>query len=365
MVDRALSWVWWRIETSTTVPARSLGIFRWVFGAYLLVFDARWFAWLDRTPDAFFDPPVFSLAYLVGRFPPPPFFTVVDIVGLLALCAMTVGYRTRAMTVTALLTYLVSSTFNYSHGKVSHQIAIVLILGCMAVADWGKASPRRVAQGMSLLAVSICFGFLAAGLEKARFWLTTDLGVSGILSWYYPRMDLDAPRLLAPFVPGTPLWLLKIADFSAVLMELSGFAALLSGRIAWRTWLLVLPTFHLANTLILNITFPTQVVGYLVFIDLAAVFVLKGERLRRARTLGAVLLIAVTSWHVVTRVAGGGSFHVLGGSAAQLVTADIVVSICACLTVIALVARDLLAEVAAARARRTTAGRARPSPVAS
>lgn len=355
MTERGLAWLWGRASRATEVPVRSLGVFRWILGAYLLLFDARYFAWIDHTPDAFFAPPIVSVPYLVDGFPPAPFFTLLDVLGVVAICTMTIGYRTRTSTTIVLVTYLVSSSFAYSHGKISHQILVAAVLLCMVFADWGKASPRRVAQGLSLLAVFIAFGFLTAGFDKARYWLTSDLSSSGFLSWYYPRMfTYEQPQLLAGLVPGTPLALLKLADIAAVVVELAGFVALLAGRISWRAWLLVLASLHLANALVLNITFTTQVVIYLAFVSLVR---FDREPSARVRGLAMAAVVVVAGWHVVTRLMGGGSSYFLmdGASSTTTTMYDLVLCVVTCLAVMALLAADLWAEVTARRRTRREA----------
>lgn len=366
MIDRALHAVWDRVDAAVRVPAASLGAFRWIFGGYLLLFDARWFGWLDQTPDAFFDPPVLSVAYPVGGFPPAPFFAALDAVWLLCVLLMTWGVRTRITTAVALAAYLLGATFVYSHGKISHQIAIAMILLCMTIADWGRAPQRRIAQGLALLAVGLSFGFLAAGFDKARHWLTPDLGVSGLLSWYYPRMELlTEPRLLAGLVPGTPLPLLKLADIAAVVFELSWFIALFAGRVPWRVWLFVATGFHLVNALVLNITFTTQVVVYLAFVDLTRLPGVRrlgaraGARIRMAA--GAVTAV-VAAWHAITRLGGTGSFLFLGGAGSETSGYDLYLSVAVCAVVLALIASDVVPEAAVLRQRarsRSRPGRAR------
>ncbi len=362
MADRTLTWFWTRVATATRVPARSLGVFRWVLGAYLLLFDARYFAWMDRTPDAFFDPPLVSLPYLVGGFPPAPFFTALDVLGIVALCTMTIGYRTRASTTVVLVTYVVSSSFSYSHGKISHQVLVAVVLLCMIVADWGKAPSRQVDRGLALLAIAIAFGFLTAGLEKARYWVSTDLSSSGFLSWYYPRMfTYEDPQALAGLVPGTPLGVLKLADLAAVVVESTGFLALLGGRVPWRAWLLVITGLHLANALVLNITFTTQAVVYLAFANL---LVLARPGLARLRVPAVVGVVAVGAWHVGTRVAGGGSSYFLGDGGRWAYAYDVYLCVVVCLVVMVLLAADLLREtrpLLAAVAARRPARRTRPA----
>lgn len=94
-VDRACAVFWGRVARATGAQARSVGIFRWIYGLYFLALEAPSFTFIDEAPRAFFDPPVLSLAFLLDGFPPPPFFRILDLFSVLALALVTIGYRTR------------------------------------------------------------------------------------------------------------------------------------------------------------------------------------------------------------------------------------------------------------------------------
>lgn len=349
MIDNALRWFWDRVGTAASVPARSLVAFRWIFGAYLLFFDARYFAWIDQAPDGLFNPPLISLPYLVGGFLPAPFLVVLDIVAVVAIFLMTIGYRTRLTTSVVFATLVVSSSFGYSFGKISHQILLGAVLLCMIITNWGQepggrrqegsaevfGTSRRVAQGMSLLAIMIVFGFITAGFDKVRYWVNAEVTESGILSWFYPRLfEYGDLYLLADFVPGTPAVLLKAADISAALLEVAGIFALLGGRILWRTWLAALTTLYLANALVLNITFTTQVMIYLAFVSLTFLWSPRFERWRRP-VIAALALVA--AWHVWVRLDGRGSGFSLWADGGLPFVYDVIV----CLAVLGLLLSDI------------------------
>lgn len=362
MIDRALAWFWGRVGRAVAVPDSSLPRFRWIFGVYLLLFDAPNFAWLDRTPDAFFEPPLISLPYLVGGFPPAPVFLLLDVVAIVAVCTMTIGYRTRASTIVVLVTRLLSTSFAYSLGKISHQIALTALLACMAVANWGErtadaptddspasdgrdtpasggTTSHRVMQAMALLGIVIAFGFVTAGFDKLRRWTDLDPSTSGILSWYYPNVFTRGlgTELLGGIVPGLPVAVLELADVAAGVLEMVGFVALLSGRIPWRLWLTALTLLHLSNALFLNITFTTQVMVYLAFADLSAIPA-PSRGVRRAAVAGVGVL---GIWHVVMRFAErGSSFFVVDGVRTTFVV-DLYVCLLVCVAVAAVFARQL------------------------
>src|SRR5262245_60105430 len=120
---RASAWFWGRVGAAVESSAESLGLFRVGYCLYLLLLDAPYFAWIDRAPRAFFEPPWLSLANLCPSFPPAPFFKLLDSVELLAVVCMGLGYRTRIATGVVLIASLVGHNFQFSFGKLDHPLA--------------------------------------------------------------------------------------------------------------------------------------------------------------------------------------------------------------------------------------------------
>jgi hypothetical protein len=347
-IERANGWFWNRVAGATWVSPDSLGIFRWVYGLYLLLCQAPHFAWLDRAPRAFFDPPLLGLAYLAGRFPPAPFFALLDAVCIASACLLTLGFRTRAFTALLLAGQLVGFSFQYCFGKIDHDNVLLLsVLVAMLFADWGRhhsvdawsRGPEPAAgqpeRGMALLGVLLAFGMLSAGLPKAMSWIDFNLRTSGFLWWYYPgRYSLGRDLLLAGVVPRTPPLILEAMDYVGPGLELLGFPALLWSRRAWRGWLLACCLFHLGNALVLDISFAGQAVCYLAFVDVSAL-----PRPRWLGKAGLALVAGAGLGHFAMRVAGRGSALLFAGSGEA--RWSLYLSIPILLTVIALLARDL------------------------
>ena len=319
-ISDASAWYWQRVAASAAVPDASLGIFRWVFGLYLLILQAPHFSWIDDVPHGFFDPPYLSPAYPVGGFLPSPVFTVVDVLALVALVAMTIGWNTRIATASLLVLRLLGSAFAYSFGKIDHNIIIDALLLSMLVADWGRhhsldarhrddagsSCSRSTQRGVALFATILAFGLLTAGVPKLMHWVDGDLSTSGILSWYYEnRFSLGRDRFLADMVPGTPAILLELGDYVAALLEISAFAFLLIGRRAWRRYLLVITAFHLMNALVLNIAFTTQALTYLVFVDLRPFTAL--VRKRGVQLAAVAVAVVAGAAQIGARLAGAAS----------------------------------------------------------
>jgi hypothetical protein len=204
-----------------------------------------------------------------------------DLVRIWLVVLITIGVKARVCTILLCLLTFISTNFVYSFGKIDHDTLVWAVALCLAFTDWGvfyalvpdqSADPRVAARALATAGVLIAFGMFTAGSGKALHWINLDLSRSGFLGWFYPGYYLlDRTLLLAPLVPKVPPQLFKIADFCAVLFELSAFLFLLAGRTGWRIWLLVAASFHLTNALLLNISFHIQVLVYLPFVALARV----------------------------------------------------------------------------------------------
>ncbi|MEM6598172.1 MAG: hypothetical protein AAF635_08385 [Cyanobacteria bacterium P01_C01_bin.69] len=276
------------IKKSTKISLSSLCCFRIIFSLFTIVFSWHRYTWLEDVPDAFFDPPLLSLASLLNAFPPKPFFQSLDLA--IGLCSITLllGLFTQLSTRLLLTMLIIGSTFQYSLGKIDHGDALYLsTLFAMCFQDWGSLlsvdalyKKSHSAHGhkivshktvdLSFLAILIAFGFLTAGLGKALNWIDLDLTTNGFLSWFYDGyFNQGRDRLLAPFVLkiNAPL-LWEIIDTSAVIFELGALIAILSRR-RWYAWLTIACIFHLANCLLLNIDFEMNAIVYLAFIPWA------------------------------------------------------------------------------------------------
>jgi hypothetical protein len=202
-----------------------------------------------------------------------------DLVRVWLVVLITIGIRTRFCTIVLCLLTIISTNFVYSFGKIDHDTLLWAVALCLAFTDWGVSyalvpdpciNPKVGARALATAGVLISFAMFSAGFEKALHWINFDLSTSGFLSWFYPLYyTLGRTFLLAPVVVKLPPQLFKIADFTAVAFELSAFFFLLSGRIAWRVWLLIAAIFHITNALLLNIPFYIHVLVYLPFVALA------------------------------------------------------------------------------------------------
>jgi len=260
---------------------------RIIYGIFILIFFNPTFAWIGEIPQGLFRPKFFSLSNLFNGF--PSYSILLTIEGLLIISAfcLLLGVKARLAGIVFVIVYFVGNSFRFSFGKIDHGeiMFLVFILG-LSFTNWGvnnalipdrrvdKSTQKRI---LAILAVILCFAMFTAGFEKALYWVDFDLETGGFLRWFYSGFFTHGrDRLLAPVVISLPPQIFELADYFAVIFELTPLIALFAGRKWWLIWLLVASTFHLANTLLLNISFTAHAPVYLSFVTLS-LFNLKGK----------------------------------------------------------------------------------------
>jgi hypothetical protein len=299
-IVRNLTILWQRLENTCSNDECSLGIFRIIWGMFILLFIAPSTAFVGQVPQAFYNPPVLSLASLFPGFPPYWLMLAGDLARIWLLVLIAIGIKTRYCTIIFCLLTFLSENFLYSFGKINHDTLLWAVALCLAFTNWGvpyalvpdrRVNPKTAQRALATVGVLVAFGMFTAGFEKALHWINFDLSTGGFLSWFYGGyFILDRKLLLAPLVFKVPPQAFKILDYAAVAFELSPFFFLLAGRTAWRTWLLIATCFHLANSLLLNIAFYGNILVYLPFVAFPRSF--------GRRDVGGRGANAVFSWRV-------------------------------------------------------------------
>jgi hypothetical protein len=364
-IERTLGICWKRIEDTCSNDARSLGLFRIFWGAYILLFYAPYSAWVSHVPQSFYKPPVLSFAFLFAGFPPYWLMLALDLVRIWLVVLITIGVKTRVCTIFLCLLTFLSLNFVYSFGMIVHDILVWAVALCLAFTDWGESyalvpdrriNPKVAARALATAGVLIAFGMLTSGSVKAP-WINFDLSTSGFASWFYgPYYTLDRAFLLAPFVFKIPPQLFKIVDYIAVAFELSAFFFLFSGRVGWRMWLLVAASFHLANFLLLNIDFYFHTLVYLPFIALARFFgrpkvsAATAGPLWRVPVIVSAVILGVT--HTAQRLRGEGGEFLFVAGASELGPLVLYVSLALLIFCIVVIAIDLVRCVYDTRSQR-------------
>src|SRR5438309_2475047 len=110
----------WMFESFAT-SARSLGIYRVLFGSYLLLFAVPRVRWVSTVPDAVFAPPIGPLR--LASSAPSEWIVTLLALGLgVAAVALLVGYRTRVTSAATGVLLLIQYGLAYSAsaGKINH-----------------------------------------------------------------------------------------------------------------------------------------------------------------------------------------------------------------------------------------------------
>src|SRR4028119_1342057 len=85
---------WSRISKSTDADVKSLSVYRIIVGLSLLTLSQN-NLWVGYNPQAFFKPPVLSVAYFFKGFPSPSFFIGVEVILTILALFITLGIKTR------------------------------------------------------------------------------------------------------------------------------------------------------------------------------------------------------------------------------------------------------------------------------
>lgn len=323
-----VDWIETQISRSTQTDIASLCYFRVVFCLFTILFGWRSYTWIGTVPDAFFNPPMFSVASLFDQFPPKIFFQAVDIAIGVFTFTLLFGFLTRLSTLSLLILMIIGNTFSFSLGKIDHNALYLCVLLAMCFQNWGTMfsidsllrSQREIGEkeksvDLSFLGVLISFGFFTAGFGKSLSWVDFDLTTSGFLSWFYDGyFNQGRDQLLASAVLkiNSPL-LLEFIDISAVIFELGVLLAILS-RTGWYSWLTTACLFHLVNCLLLNIAFNANAAVYLAFVPWAQLPICRYCFIKRAKcslvVFAALGSFLITLWLSPARIPNAG-FHVL------------------------------------------------------
>ena len=265
------------IQDEYRQPLQGLALYRILYVLLTLVFKGTpSYLWLATMPNYLYNPPLFSLGTLFPGFPIYGICLALTIGIAILYIFLLFGFRTRTVGLTLFGLLLIGNSFSFGFGKISHDELFALLLPLiMSFSGWGEhysldaAPERRQAAGwpMTLLALLLGFAMFTAGVPKFQSgWLDPS---SSAVQWYLVRRyyGLDRQDYLAPlFAQWHNPFFWEALDYGAVLFELLFLFAIV--RRHWFQRLLALAVgFHLANLLLLNISFTANLLIYLLFIE--------------------------------------------------------------------------------------------------
>lgn len=302
-MEKAISKFWVRVENSTQMPADSLSVLRVFAGIFLLTIYSPFFYWIGEVPQAFFYPPLLSLTNLLSGFPPAWFFYFLDVAITIGLVLVTLGVKARFAGIATSLLMFIGYSFNFSFGKIDHNILVLAFLFLLSLSGWGEkfalvpdqvVSKSNQNKITSLLAIFLCFGMFSAGFLKAVVWIDFNPELNGFLRWYYSGLHgKGVDFFLINYLQELPLGWLDLVDYSGVIFELSPFILLLAGRSYWRLWLLATCVFHFANLLFLNIPFIPNFIIYMAFVNLEGLLP-KLEKISKVESAKLIFILLIS-----------------------------------------------------------------------
>ena len=254
-----------------------LGLYRIIFGCYVLfgreVAELRW---ISDMPEGLHRPPP-GLGRLLPASPPFGVLLALEIAIALAIVAMLVGYRTPVASRAVGILGLFSNTIFFSFGKIDHNILVWIVPLVMASAGWGsrlsidsrlarsKRPPRDASVPTAIMALVVAFGFFTAALPKlAGGWLSPGRSAT---QRYFERQFITAGRtdlLATPFSEFDLAIFWESLDWITIFFEFA-VAFLVLWPSIWRFSLTIATTFHLGVLLMMNISFESHYVVYLLF----------------------------------------------------------------------------------------------------
>jgi len=259
-------------------PPAGLAFYRIFYVLLTLLFKGSpIYLWLATMPAYLYNPPRFSLGAFFTGFPPYWVCFALTMGVAILYVALLFGYRTSITGIALFSLLLIGNSFTYSFGKIDHDKLFAMLLPLvMAFSNWGSCysldeANRGQSKGegwpIALLALLFGFAMFSAGVPKYwSGWLNpSSSAVQGyVFSRYYALNNHDYLATFFVHFQYPIFW--EVLDYATVFFELGFFLALFRRR--WfQRFLIIAVFFHLANFLILNISFAANLFFYLLFIN--------------------------------------------------------------------------------------------------
>jgi hypothetical protein len=274
----------WLFAEYRTDP-RSLGVYRILFGTYVLLQLLPDGLWLRNLPSPSFSPPV-SVAALFVHYPPYWVLFLLNAATLFCVCALIIGWNTVLASLGVAVGYVLIESFAFADGKIDHSIFGALIPLTLAFSGWGAAlsvdsrrgdsEARRFSANqpwlLATLAILIGFAVLAAGTAKVHGgWLRSDTLATrwNLIANYY----IVGRKLPVAFwaMQHFPPWVWKALDVTTVLWE-TGFILTVPNRTSCRVACALGSFFHFGVWQLMGIPFHPNLVTYGAFVAWAFVW---------------------------------------------------------------------------------------------
>lgn len=277
-------------EEWTTVSAEGLGFARIFTGLFILIFlipgdGVSHVQWISNLPDSLYTPPPGPMMF-GSEFPSAGLLMALRFGAEVAVLLMILGYRTRAVSITAGILLLLLQGIFFSVGKIDHEILIAVVPLLMAFSNWGVcySIDERVGRTagimpeswpLPMLALLIGFMMFTAGFPKILGgWLdpSTQATYGHLLNQFFvrERQELFAAQFL--MIESRSFW--EFLDWGTVIFE-TGFLVAVFRKRWFILFLSIAVLFHFSTMMMLNIAFLPNFVAYAMFLNwerIAALF---------------------------------------------------------------------------------------------
>lgn len=262
--------------TSYNPSYEFLAFYRIFFSLYLLWMGISNANWVSHIPNSAMQPPISILSF-TDMVPPAWFFTGCYFSMYFCLLLILIGFKPRVFAITYMVTYLITSNYAFSFGKIDHTFVYALPIIVMAFSPWNTIysffpEAKRETDILSkswpmfLLSMFLGFGIFTAGLAKILGgWLNTDIQSTQVFFYQY-RYGVGWDDLMSNTydkINSQFFW--EFLDYSTVFFESIFILAFLKPKF-FRFMILVTLFFHLNVLLMFNISFTYATGFYALFI---------------------------------------------------------------------------------------------------
>tara|TARA_R110000868_G_C10894136_1_gene763821 strand:- start:143 stop:1222 length:1080 start_codon:yes stop_codon:yes gene_type:complete len=253
-----------------------LGLTRILFCLGFIVVGLPHFNQISGYDLEFFDPPV-GVSLVLGPITSENFWWNFDLIIRIVFVLVLAGFRTKESSIAFGLLLIFGFSYEYSYGKINHNIFPVIFPIIMAFTNWGGAlSIDSIRKGglqlepkgwpLTFLSFLLGWGYFTAGLPKLiGGWLDPSYSSTAgfILRRYYSS---SGPLYLNEmFVKINSLFINKVFDYSTLAFEL-GFILTIFWAAVYLRAVGVAVMFHLGVLLTVNIPFTLHVLVFLPYI---------------------------------------------------------------------------------------------------
>ena len=270
----------WIFESWNFSP-RALGLFR-IFYALFVLFIIMpsqppyvYYGFLTDLPQELFFPPP-GIMMLFGGFPPAWFFSGIELLLVVSLTGILIGWKTSFFSIFAGLLIFAGNGFSFSMGKINHDMLLPLVPLIMAFSNWGArfsldsaaaGSPKDV-QSWPAVLLSLLLGYMmmTAGFAKLLGgWLdvTTQATYGHLLNQHFVN---GRTGLLSSFFVGLEqpvFWI--FLDYATIIFEIGFLPAVFFPHI-FRFFVGFAVIFHFSVMVMLNISFLPNLGAYSLFL---------------------------------------------------------------------------------------------------